>query len=112
MGELGELAEHDADFKALDVQMLAINVDPVDKGQWVRDRLHVPFPILSDTKQAVMNLYGTRSPEYRNKLGISINTDTFLLIDKQGIIRWIHQDANFRVREPIAAILAAARKLP
>ncbi len=111
MGELGEFVKHDADFKELDVQVLAISVDPPDKGKWAEEKLKAPFLILSDSMREVMELYGTRSPAYHNHEGGSINTATLVLIDKTGTIRWIHQATNFRVREAIEEDLAQARKL-
>ncbi len=111
MGELGEFVKHDADFKKLDVQILAISVDPPDKGKWAQDKLNATFPFLSDSKREVMELYGTRSPQYHNHEGGTINTPTLVLIDKTGTIRWIHQATNFRVREAIEEDLAQARKL-
>lgn len=111
MGELGELARHAPEFKALDTQILAISVDPRAKGKFVKEKLKAPFPILSDSKREVMTLYGTRSPEYHNRSGGSINTPTLVLIDKAGTIRWIHQATNFRVREALEEDLAQARKL-
>jgi peroxiredoxin len=111
MGELGEFAKHAAEFKALDVQILAISVDPPAKGKFVKEKLKAPFPILSDSKREVMELYGTRSPQYHNHAGGSINTPTLVLIDKTGTIRWIHQAANFRVRETVEEDLAQAQKL-
>lgn len=111
MGELGEFVKHYAEFKALDVQILAISVDPPDKGRWVQEKLKVPFPILSDSMRAVMVLYGTRSPKYHGRNGASINTPTLVLIDKTGTIRWIHQAGNFRIRAPVSEDLAEARKL-
>ncbi len=111
MGELGELVRHDADFMKLDVQILAISVDPPDKGKWAQEKLKATFPFLSDSKREVMEFYGTRSPEYHNRQGGSINTPTLVLIDKTGTIRWIHQATNFRVREAIEEDLAQARKL-
>jgi peroxiredoxin len=111
MGKLGEFARHDAEFKALDVQILAVSVDPPAEGKLVEKKLKVPFPILSDSKHEVMELYGTRSPEYHNQSGASINTPTLVLIDKTGRIRWIYQATNFRVRETIEEDLAQARKL-
>lgn len=111
MGELGEFVKHEDDFKALDVQVLAISVDPAERGKWVEEKLKAPFPILSDSKHEVMELYGTRSPEYHNREGGSINTPTLVLIDKTGAVRWIHQATNFRVREAIEEDLAQARKL-
>jgi len=111
MGELGEFAKHEADFKALDVKILAISLDPPGKGKWVRDKLKAWFPILSDSKQRVMELYGTRSPQYHNHQGGAINTPTLVMIDQTGTIRWIHQATNFRVREAVEEDLAQARKL-
>ena len=111
MSELGEFVKHEDDFKALDVQVLAISVDPAERGKWVEGKLKASFPILSDSKHEVMELYGTRSPEYHNREGGSINTPTLVLIDKTGAVRWIHQATNFRVREAIEEDLAQARKL-
>jgi len=91
--------------------VLAISVDSPERGKWVEERLKAPFPILSDSKHEVTELYGTRSPEYHNREGGSINTPTLVLIDKTGMIRWIHQAMNFRVREAIEEDLAQARKL-
>ena len=111
MGELGEFVKHYEDFKALDVQVLAVSVDPPDKGKWAHDKLTATFPFLSDSKREVMELYGTRSPEYHNREGGSINTPTLVLIDKTGTIRWIHQATNYRVRATVEEDLAQARKL-
>ena len=111
MSELGEFVKHDKDFKAMDVQVLAISVDPPDKGKWAQEKLNATFPFLSDSKREVMELYGTRSPEYHNREGGIIYTPTLVLIDKTGTIRWIHQATNFRLREAIEEDLAQARKL-
>jgi peroxiredoxin len=111
MNELGEFVRHDRDLEALDLQVLAISVDPPDKGKWAREKLHATFPFLSDSKDEVMELYGTGSPEYHNREGGIIYTPTLVLIDKTGTIRWIHQATNFRVRAPIEEDLAEARKL-
>ncbi len=111
MGELGEFVKHEEEFKKLGVQILAVSVDPPDKGKWAAEKLHASFPFLSDAKQRVMKLYGTRSPEYRNRQGASLNTPTLVLIDKTGKIRWIHQATNYRIRESVEKDLAEARKL-
>jgi peroxiredoxin len=110
MHELGEFVKHSDDLKALDVQVLGISVDPVDKGRVAEQKLHAPFPILSDSDRKVMELYGTRSPIYQGPFG-PINTPTLVLIDKTGTIRWIHQATDFRVRAPVDEVLAQARKI-
>ena len=111
MGELGEFVKHYAELKALDVQILAISVDPPEKEKWAREKLNAAFPFLSDSKREVMELYGARSSQYRNREGGTINTPTLVLIGKTGTIRWIHQATNFRVREAVEEDLAQARKL-
>jgi peroxiredoxin len=111
MSELGEFVKHGTEFKALDVQILAISVDPPDKGKWAQEKLKSDFPFLSDSKRDVMEQYGTRSPQYHNRDGDAINTPTLVLIDKSGTIRWIHQATNYRVREAVEEDLAEARKL-
>jgi peroxiredoxin len=111
MNELGEFVKHVADLKSLDVQILAVSVDPADKGKWAQEKLKAAFPFLSDSKHEVAELYGTLSPEYRNRSGDSINTPTLVLVGKSGTIRWIHQATNFRVRATIEEDLAEARKL-
>ncbi len=86
-------------------------MDPPDKAKFVQEKLNAPFPILSDSEDEAMNLYGTRSPQYREWKGTSLNTPTLILMDKNHRIRWIHQATNYRVRENVEEDLAEARKL-
>ncbi|MBI4164966.1 MAG: peroxiredoxin family protein [Acidobacteria bacterium] len=107
MTELGEFVKHQDEFKALGVQILGISVDPPEKGREVAAKVKTPFPILSDEKGLVMDLYGTRNPEWDGFL----NVPTLVLIDRGGIIRWIHQAEDYRVRGPVGSVLDQARKL-
>lgn len=80
-------------------------------ARFVEVRLDAPFPILSDAQGVAMDLYGTRSPEYKNRQGVSLNTPTLILLDKNHEVRWIHQATNYRVRENVEEDLAEAKKL-
>jgi peroxiredoxin len=111
MNELGEFVKRYEEFKALDVQIIGISVDSRQEARYVQNRLNAPFPILSDANSEAMDLYGTRSPQYNNREGKSLNVPTLVLIDKTGKVRWIHQAATFRVRENVEEDLAEARKL-
>jgi peroxiredoxin len=91
--------------------VLAISVDPVGKLRETQSRLKAHFPFLSDSHDKVMDLYGTRSPVYKNRAGTAINTPTLVLIDKTGTIRWLHQAADYRVRAPISEVLSKIRQL-
>jgi len=91
--------------------VLAISVDPIDKARDTQSKLKAPFPMLSDSHDEVMDLYGTRSPVYKGRDGAAINTPTLVLIDKTGVIRWLHQAADYKVRAPFTDVLEKIRKL-
>jgi peroxiredoxin len=97
-------------LKALNVQVLGVSVDPPDKCRAVAQKLQAPFPILSDSQRVAMRIYGTENPDHAPGEG-SINIPTLVLIDRQGVIRWIHQAEDYRIRAPISQDLDEARKL-
>jgi peroxiredoxin len=97
-------------LKALDVQVLGVSVDPPDNCRIVATKLKAPFPILSDSQRVAMRIYGTEST-YTGRDGGPINVPTLVLIDRKGVIRWIHQAEDYRIRAPISEDLAEARKL-
>jgi peroxiredoxin len=111
MAELGEFVKHHQELRDMDVQVLAISVDPIDKAREAESKLKAPFPVLSDSHDVAMDLYGTRSPVYKNRTGAAINTPTLVLIDETGTIRWLHQAEDYRIRAPISEVLIEIRKL-
>jgi peroxiredoxin len=111
MTELGELVKHYREFQALDVQVLAVSVDPPEKAAVARERVKAPFPVLSDFKRQIIAIYGTDSETDKGPDGGVISAPTLILIDKTGTIRWIHQDQDITSPIPVAAVLAEARKL-
>jgi peroxiredoxin len=111
MNELGEFVKHFDELKAKRVQVIGVSIDPADKARVVQQALKAPFPILSDSDLKVMGLYGTASPVYRTRDGRPLNTPTLVLIDRKGIIRWIHQAEDFRIRAPISKDLEEIRRL-
>ena len=110
MRELGEFVERQEELKALDVQIIGVSVDPADRCREVRDKLKASFPIVSDAKRDVMELYGTRNPDPARQEQ-PINTPTLVLIDKTGTVRWIHQAEDYRIRAPISRVLEEARRI-
>jgi peroxiredoxin len=112
MVELGEFAKHNREFQDAGVQVLAVSTDPMSRARWTAEKVKTPFPVLSDTNRVVMKLYGTRSlSTYPSPDGGPYNHATLLLIDKQGIIRWIYRNPDYRVRSSWAQDLAQAKKL-
>ena len=111
MAELGEFVKHHQELLGLNVQVVAISVDPIARVRETRAQLKAPFAMLSDAQDQVMDLYGTRSPVYKGNNGAAINTPTLVLIDRKGIIRWLHQADDYRIRAPISEDLNEIRKL-
>ena len=111
MNELGEFVKHFDELKAMRVQVIDVSVDPIEKARVAQQALKAPFPILSDSGRKLMDLYGTASPVYRGRDGGPLNTPTLVLIDRKGIIRWIHQAEDFRIRPPITEDLEEIHKL-
>ena len=111
MAELGEFVIHHAELQALDVQVLGISADSIEKARETQSKLHTLFPILSDSEDKVMDQYGTRSPVYKGPGGTAINPPTLVLTDRTGTIRWLHQAADYRVRSPFSQDLEEIRKL-
>lgn len=65
----------------------------------------------SDPDHAVMDLYGTRSPVYRNRDDAGIRTATLVLIDKTDTIWRVNHAADYRILAPISEVLNEIRKV-
>jgi len=87
MAELGEFVKHQEDFKALGAKVIGISIRDSEKVRATAEKLRIPFPILSDERGLVMDLYRTRAPEASGLL----NVPTLVIVDSKGVIRWIHQ---------------------
>lgn len=84
----------------------------MDKAQWDKDKIHLPFPVLSDHDRVAMNLYNTVSlSTYPAPDGGKYNHATLILIDASGTIRWIYRNPDYRIRKTVADDLAEIRRL-
>ena len=92
-----------SEFDALEIQMVAISPDTVDESARLA-RKGLSMPILADDTLAVTDLYGVRHPDgiaaTPGKRGIRrpLAIPTTLLIDAEGVVRWIDRAEDYRVR--------------
>ncbi|GHC85364.1 peroxiredoxin [Nocardiopsis terrae] len=105
-GELADLSEHHAEFKELDVTVLAVSVDSTFALRTWSDREDFPFALLSDfwPHGATARDYGV----FDEQRGVA-RRGTFL-IDGHGTVRWtVHTPAG----EPrdVTEYLRQAREL-
>ncbi len=78
--QLGQLYN---DFKAANCEIVLILGDSLDKAKGYAERLHLPFPVLSDPERKIYHQYGLE------KAMIFIQQTASIVIDQAGIIRYI-----------------------
>ncbi len=121
------LAIHD-DIRALGASLVAVNPQSPDDSLTLAERLALDFEVLTDTEQAVADAYRIRFEltgslrDLYEQFGMSLpdqNADgswrlpvpaTFVL-DREGVVRARHVDADYRTRMEPAAVLEALRSL-
>ena len=104
--QLGELQKRLADFTALDTQILAIAPDKTPGLAKMTADLSLGFPVLFDDESKTIDAYGIRNPSYP-----ALPHPTVVLVDKQGVVRFVHLDEDYRRRPPPDDLLAAVRAL-
>lgn len=92
--------------------IVAVSTDPLDKAKLDKDKIHLPFPVLSDQERLALNLYNTVSlSTYPAPDGGKYNHATLILIDAKGMIRWIYRNSDYKVRATVADDLEEIRKV-
>jgi peroxiredoxin len=106
-----------SDFDALGIRMVAISPDTVDETALLKRKSGLSMPLLADPDLSVTDLYGLRHPNgfagTPGKRGIRrpLAIPTTLLIDAEGVVRWIDRADDYRVRSEASRVLGAIRPL-
>jgi peroxiredoxin len=105
-----------SEFDTLGVRMLAISPDNVKEAAGMQ-RKGLSIPLLTDEALSVTDLYGLRhqkgfagTPGKRGMMR-PLAIPTTILIDAEGVVRWVDRSADFRVRSDAARVLGAIRPL-
>jgi peroxiredoxin len=93
------------------VELYAVSVDPPATSRRLRDRLKSRFTFLSDQDGALLDELGVRHRAGRND-GVDIAYPTAVLVDGDGVVRWIFQSGTYRERARAEEIFAAIEDLP
>jgi peroxiredoxin len=123
---LAALAEHENDLRALGYQIIAISPESGAALSGLAEKQHLRYQLLSDSAFQAGPAYGVayRVPAatargYRDN-GITLSRipgseDSWLpvpsafLISRDGVIRFVYSNPDYRVRIPVADLLAAAK---
>jgi peroxiredoxin len=92
-------------FASRDVVVLPISVDSVPSLREFRKQENMKTELLSDFKREASRAYGVLNEEaYHSRRA-------YFLIDRQGIVRWVHVESKAGARRENAEILEQIAKL-
>jgi peroxiredoxin len=103
--ELSAFTEDFNQFEATGAVVLPISVDSVPTLKEFKAKERIGLDLLSDFKREVSRRYGTLIEErfYSNR--------AYILIDRDGIVRWTYAEETPSTRRENAELLAQLRKL-
>ncbi len=104
MFELQGLQLRKDDFDRRGTAVMAVVVDPVEDNAAVVRDVGLGYHVLSDSQLAVIDAYGLRHDRPGEP---PIARPASILIDRDGIVRWVDVTENYRLRPKPDAILAA-----
>jgi len=98
-----------AEFASAGAEILGVSVDSVESHERFASKYHLPFPLLADEDQSVLNAYGVwKEKSMYGKTYFGTERTTFL-IDKEGVIRKIWP--KVKVEGHVDEVLEAVRSL-
>jgi len=114
-------------FEKYNVSIVALSIDTAEEAAIHKDRDHLKLKLLSDSNLNVIRQYGV---EHHKSLGFkttkfiirgiplavtpsfkAMAIPTTLLIDEDGIIRWIDQPDDYRLRSNGDRVLDAVKRV-
>jgi len=104
--ELCAFSDDYSHFAGHDVEVIPVSVDAVPSLKVFKEQTHSKIEFASDFKRDASRAYGVLNDEkfYSNR--------SYFLIDKSGVLRWVHVESNNSERRDNAEILAEIAKLP
>ena len=88
-----------------------MSVDPPASSRRLKERLKSRFTFLADPEGVLLDGLGIRHLGGRND-GVDIALPTAVLVDADGIVRWIFHADGYRERARSEEIFAAIEALP
>ena len=92
------------------MQILAISPDSNERSQALAERLRARYRFLTDRDLTVTRRYGLVHARGGNK-GQDVPRPTTVVIDRQGIVRWLSLADNIQVRPDPGDLARAVRGL-
>ena len=90
----------------MNTEVWAVSPDASDGVAKMVETEHLTFPVLADQDLHLIKTYGIL-----NESSPTVPHPTALVLDRQGTIRFLHLDENYRVRPAPEVLLDALRAL-
>ena len=96
--------------------MVTVSADTVDETARMKSKLGLGMIMLGDESLAVIDLYGVRHQQgiaaTPGKRGMfrPLAIPTAILVDAEGVVRWIDQTDDYRLRSDADRVLTAVRQ--
>ena len=103
--ELCEMRDDWSEFESRGVVVLPISVDSTYSLKEYKQKYSMTVDLLSDFKRDVSRLYGVLNEAK------FFSDRAYVLIDKDGVVRWTHQEANNSERRENSELLAEMARL-
>lgn len=108
--ELEQLQNYYATIRTYGVKIYAVSIDSPEVNRPLRERVGADYTFLSDPDATVLDKLNIRH-HTPNPSGKDIAIPTQILVDKAGIVRWIYQPSNYRIRARPETLLSVLQGL-
>jgi peroxiredoxin len=105
--ELDQLTKRNSDFERAGVAIVAISADPVERSSYLAKYLHTSIPLLSDQSETILKPLGLVQTHRDGEPDSAIAA--FMIVDRDGIVRWTFTSPYYRELPTPEALLDAAR---
>jgi len=103
--EVCAMSEDYGRFQSANSVVLPVSVDSIPTLKEFKAKEHLTVDLLSDFKRDVSRLYGVLNEAK------FFSDRAYVLIDKDGVVRWTHQEANNSERRENSELLAEMARL-
>lgn len=108
--ELEQLQKYYDTIRNYDVQIYAVSIAPPEINRTLRERVGAGYVFLSDPEGKVLDRLNI-DHHTPNPTGMDIPIPTQILVDRAGIVRWIYQPSNYRIRAKPETVIALVKAL-
>jgi peroxiredoxin len=102
--QLGRLQEYYGEFQKNGIKVCAVSVDAPEVNARLKARLGGEYEFLSDPKGVLLDALDIRQ-SHASMTGDDVAIPTQYLVDRDGVVRWLHRDTTWRVRPQPQAVL-------